>query len=200
MKFIPLIELQYFQELHDRQYHVDIYSKPLMGRLSHLLNHLNKYASSDLRRQSSYEDSLACILSMANALNVNLANAVSKTTHQIVMDLSHLLRQYHKDVLMNRYRIALTNMTKLVEGFDHVESLEYREEFKVQIVEALIILTQIREDIDEQNINTWSTEYVIKMFELKRKSIFFAQHHEQDLKDSKYQSFAALLHTLKVSQ
>ena len=93
MKFIPLLELQYFQELHDKRYHVDIYAKPLMGRLSHLVNHLNKYAASDLRRQSSYEDALACILSMANALNVNLADAISDTTQQIVMNLSEVPRQ-----------------------------------------------------------------------------------------------------------
>lgn len=193
MKFIPLLELQYFQELHDKRYHVDIYAKPLMGRLSHLVNHLNKYAASDLRRQSSYEDALACILSMANALNLNLADAISDTTQQIVMNLSEVPRQYHKSVLLNRYRIALANMTKLVEGFDHVETLEYREDFKAAIVEALIVLSQIREDIDELSLDIWTLEYIIKLFELKRKSIFYAMYHEQDLKDVKYQSFVTML-------
>lgn len=74
-----LLELQYFQELHDKQYHVDIYSKSLMARLTHLHQHLIKYSKSSYDRFHTRSKAIACILSMANSINLNLSDSLTST-------------------------------------------------------------------------------------------------------------------------
>ena len=120
-----VIDLQYFQELHDRRYHVDIHSLPLMRRVAHLHQHLVKYSSSTVKRDQTYPDALACLLSMANAFNLNISNGFGLNEYA-VNTLDDIGQEWCTDVMLEKYRQALGHMAKLLEASDHTEDYEYR--------------------------------------------------------------------------
>lgn len=186
-----ILMLQYFQELHDKQYHFDIYSKPLIDRLSHLFKHLVKYSSTELKRVSTYPDALACVLSMANVLNMDISKELEKD-NQIAYSIDTVRPVFHKDILIEQYSFALGQMAKVLEGYDHVEPIEYKASLKDWVRRILIVLLQIRVDLDELSLDTLTIEYIKKMFKLKRNHIFFAHYHDEDLKRPLYRSMVAL--------
>ncbi|ADG59917.1 hypothetical protein Acj9p017 [Acinetobacter phage Acj9] len=186
-----IIDLQYFQELHDQHYHKDVYGLPLMRRLGHLHNHLVKYDANDLKRNASYADALACILSMANALNLDITRGFEKHQSTLVMFMPDIKPKYHLSVLKTRYTEELGNMAKLLEGSDHNEPLQYKLDFGKCIIECLMVLAQIRQDIDDLSIESWVQEYVSTIFHLKTKNIFHAQIHDMNLSVPPYRSIVA---------
>lgn len=188
---LSLIHLQYFQEMHDRMYHKDIHSMPLVDRLDHLQKHLYKYQINDVQRNSRYPDALACILSFANAINVNLADAITKEQGSIVLSISDIKPKWHTSVLHDLYRNTIGCIVKTIEGHDHTETIRYREDFKRDVVVLLIVLMQIFREIDERDYLAIEDEYVTKMFDLKTKSIFYPFNDAQDSKDPVYASFKA---------
>ena len=185
-----IFDLQYFQELHDRRYHVDIHSLPLMRRIAHLHNHLVKYASSDVKRTQTYPAAVACIFSIANALNFNISNGFGKV-EQAVFTLDDVQQVYHVDQMMAQYRIQLGAFAKLVEGFDHVENLDYRARIQGVLMEILSILVQMYKYIDGGSGGVLTTEYLTTIFELKKRHIFFCHYHPEDMTNHPlYASFA----------
>lgn len=190
---LTIINLQYFQELHDRRYHVDIHSLPLMRRISHLHQHLVKYSSSSVKRDQTYPDALACILSMANAFNLSITHGFGQNEYAI-FTLDDVGQEWTCEVMMDKYRQALGRMAKLLEASDHVENYEYRVKAYSVILELFNLLIQMYKYEGENSGNTLATLYVKKIFDLKTKHIFYPHYHTEDLERHPiYSSFNSLL-------
>ena len=190
---LTIINLQYFQELHDHRYHVDIHSLPLMRRISHLHQHLVKYSSSPVKRDQTYPDALACILSMANAFNLNITCGFGQNEYAI-FTLDDVGQEWTCEVMMDKYRQALGRMAKLLEASDHVENYEYRVKAHSVILELFNLLIQMYKYEGENSGNTLATLYVKKIFDLKTKHIFYPHYHTEDLERHPiYSSFNSLL-------
>lgn len=189
---ISIIDLQYFQQLHDCTYHGDIYYMPLMKRLDHLYKHMIKYNRSDLNRFNTYSDSFACILSMANALNLDLSKGIEESQDRMIVALNDVDIIYNLTHLNSKTTSVLSKMAKLLESHDHVESLKYKEDFKAQVVDLMIVfIHQINSD--ELNVNEIIKNYVKNIFELKKKHIFFPHYHASQRLIPVYRSFENLL-------
>ena len=190
---LTIINLQYFQELHDHRYHVDIHSLPLMRRISHLHQHLVKYSSSPVKRDQTYPDALACILSMANAFNLSITHGFGQNEYAI-FTLDDVGQEWTCEVMMDKYRQALGRMAKLLEASDHVENYEYRVKAHSVILELFNLLIQMYKYEGENSGNTLATLYVKKIFDLKTKHIFYPHYHTEDLERHPiYSSFNSLL-------
>ena len=190
---LTIINLQYFQELHDHRYHVDIHSLPLMRRISHLHQHLVKYSSSPVKRDQTYPDALACILSMANAFNLNITCGFGQNEYAI-FTLDDVGQEWTCEVMVDKYRQALGRMAKLLEASDHVENYEYRVKAHSVILELFNLLIQMYKYEGENSGNTLATLYVKKIFDLKTKHIFYPHYHTEDLERHPiYSSFNSLL-------
>lgn len=181
-----ILTLQYFQEMHDRQYHADIYTLPLMRRLAHLHNHLTKYCVNKVVRADTYPKALACLLSMANALNVNVEVKMSKWSGEIVSGVEKIPLMYRADRLKQQMVECLGNMAKVLEGSDHMESIQYREKMQDLLIELFIVWAGMRVEVDEHNIQDWTFEYVYSICQVKKKSIFYAYNHASDMTNQKY--------------
>ena len=193
---LTIINLQYFQELHDHRYHVDIHSLPLMRRISHLHQHLVKYSSSPVKRDQTYPDALACILSMANAFNLNITCGFGQNEYAI-FTLDDVGQEWTCEVMMDKYRQALGRMAKLLEASDHVENYEYRVKAHSVILELFNLLIQMYKYEGENSGNTLATLYVKKIFDLKTKHIFYPHYHTEDLERHPiYHSFNSFITTI----
>ena len=193
---LTIINLQYFQELHDRRYHVDIHSLPLMRRISHLHQHLVKYSSSSVKRDQTYPDALACILSMANAFNLSITHGFGQNEYAI-FTLDDVGQGWTCEVMMDKYRQALGRMAKLLEASDHVENYEYRVKAHSVILELFNLLIQMYKYEGENSGNTLATLYVKKIFDLKTKHIFYPHYHTEDLERHPiYHSFNSFITTI----
>lgn len=193
---LTIINLQYFQELHDHRYHVDIHSLPLMRRISHLHQHLVKYSSSPVKRDQTYPDALACILSMANAFNLNITCGFGQNEYAI-FTLDDVGQEWTCEVMVDKYRQALGRMGKLLEASDHVENYEYRVKAHSVILELFNLLIQMYKYEGENSGNTLATLYVKKIFDLKTKHIFYPHYHTEDLERHPiYHSFNSFITTI----
>ena len=193
---LTIINLQYFQELHDRRYHVDIHSLPLMRRISHLHQHLVKYSSSPVKRDQTYPDALACILSMANAFNLSITHGFGQNEYAI-FTLDDVGQEWTCEVMVDKYRQALGRMAKLLEASDHVENYEYRVKAHSVILELFNLLIQMYKYEGENSGNTLATLYVKKIFDLKTKHIFYPHYHTEDLERHPiYHSFNSFITTI----
>ncbi len=193
---LTIINLQYFQELHDHRYHVDIHSLPLMRRISHLHQHLVKYSSSPVKRDQTYPDALACILSMANAFNLNITCGFGQNEYAI-FTLDDVGQEWTCEVMVDKYRQALGRMAKLLEASDHVENYEYRVKAHSVILELFNLLIQMYKYEGENSGNTLATLYVKKIFDLKTKHIFYPHYHTEDLERHPiYHSFNSFITTI----
>ena len=193
---LTIINLQYFQELHDHRYHVDIHSLPLMRRISHLHQHLVKYSSSSVKRDQTYPDALACILSMANAFNLSITHGFGQNEYAI-FTLDDVGQEWTCEVMVDKYRQALGRMAKLLEASDHVENYEYRVKAHSVILELFNLLIQMYKYEGENSGNTLATLYVKKIFDLKTKHIFYPHYHTEDLERHPiYHSFNSFITTI----
>ena len=181
------MELQYFQELHDRRYHLDIYAKPLCQRVAHLHQHLVKYSVNEMKQTQTFHDTLACLLSMSNAINVNLTNAYA-TRHQGVFSLEDLLPIYHDSYIDERYRQKLAEIAKLLEGTDHTEPVNFRERLTEYLLDLFVIIAQ-KFTRAEHSVNEVVLSYIRRIFEIKQRNMFFPFYHIEDLKIPAYAGF-----------
>lgn len=186
---VSLIELQYFQDMHDRRYHADIYGLPLMRRMAHLHNHMVKYSANKVRRLDSHCDAIACLLSMANALNISLSAVLSKWSGEFVTDMTEVPLMYRTDRLESQLSNVLGQMAKIIEGHDHTESIDYRDDLREAVIELFIVYSGIRVELDQHFWATTQTEYIQRMFDLKSKHIFYGFFTELDTQDKVYLSF-----------
>lgn len=193
--FHPKIcDLQYFQEMHDRRYHPDIHGKPLMVRVAHLHQHLVKYSSSDVKRNQTYPDALACIFSIANALNLNITYGYMQLEENIDT-LDDFTKIYHDDRLVEQYRIEMGKLAKLLEGFDHVESLDYRKLVCTALLRVLSILIQLNQ-MDGNTPTSLGRDYLKTIFKIKARNIFYCHYHTEDYNTPVYRSLHLLAESM----
>lgn len=138
---IFLRRLTWFQHQHDYHFHHDIAYLPKMKRFNHLVHHMNKYVS-DRMRPNRCEDMLAVILSSAVTFNIDL-NKVINTIHRHDGNVQPTDALIHfaadRDVIENAYRVSLSNISKVIEGFDHIEDINYIGEIEKFLVTVFLL-------------------------------------------------------------
>lgn len=137
-------DLMWFQRQHDKNYHHDIYVMPTMKRIQHLVNHINKYYhvqfkehSATTNNQKQYKDTLSCLLSICGTLGFNPFKGADGAFGAI--DIS----KYDRYAANMHFRDALCRITKALEGFDHIEDIDYRgvmQESLVVMMETLVTM------------------------------------------------------------
>lgn len=125
---LTFVELMWYQHVHDKDYHHDIFVMPTMRRIQHLVNHISKYHRRNFnetnmeRTTHLYKDTLACIFSIAGTLGYDIGKGV--VTGGVIQEIT--VPRFDNYAVYNHMTDALDNMTKAIEGFDHIENLNYR--------------------------------------------------------------------------
>lgn len=125
---LPILDLQWFQRCHDNHYHRDVYYMQTIPRIRHLHNHLVKYANrnfNEFHENTSFPDALACIFSIADALNMSISKQAEKLGYKAntIGDI-----EIHIDpfAAYKNFQIRLAEMAKVLEGWDHIEDIDYQ--------------------------------------------------------------------------
>ena len=120
------VKVMWFQNCHDKYYHTDIYNLPMMRRLNHLNSHLvkymskyNKYLLTGAQQKELIVDGIICCISALCALHYNpqRATVADFFVGQRILSIEEI------DVEIGR-------IAKVLEGWDHLEDINYREELK----------------------------------------------------------------------
>jgi len=151
-----LLQLQREQFDHDEYYHREIARLDMKTRLTHLTLHFAKYVgylgklSDDLTANSPslqrvLVDSLIIAISMANTLNMRIVDKID-TKSCSNASLDELSRQLARSTalgngsLLRNLLVAMSQstgrMAKACEGLDHIESVDFREELKIAVIEV----------------------------------------------------------------
>lgn len=125
---LPILELQWFQRCHDNHYHRDVYYMQTIPRIRHLHNHLVKYANrnfNELNDETNFPDALACIFSMADALNMSISKQAEKLGYKAntIGDIEIHIDPY---AAYKHFQMRLAEMAKALEGWDHIEDIDYQ--------------------------------------------------------------------------
>lgn len=180
---VPTLSLMWFQEVHNRNYHQDIYHLPPMRQLAHFNNHLVKYNAEidralDLGQtlHGKILDGMICCLSALSRLNYNIARHVDEATGKLktvtFFDLYALITICRWSEMQQITR----HISKLVEGWDHLEKLNYRDDLCKYFSEAFMIYYGMYIDGGKKG---FVNDYVNRLTEIKKKNMFhedYLQH------------------------
>lgn len=128
-------DMHWRQEEHDRLFHWDIFSLSKHDRLKHLTLHLAKYqgkylasqaAADDGKKFGTVVDALIVLLSMANVIGYKIKNSAEPSVG------------FSYDSII----IETSNLCKVIEALDHMESLDFRQEIQ-KAIEKLVYLWQV---------------------------------------------------------
>jgi hypothetical protein len=193
---LSLDDIQYYQELHDKRYHVDIYTMPLLKRIAHLHQHLVKYTNSRVSSETKQEDMLACILSIANALGVRLS--VELREFDILVDtLDDIKPYFDANTLAPQLNTVLSRIAKMLEGMDHHEYINVRKGLSSQVAMALLILVH-QYTLDHTSPDTLVTSWIIRLRSIKEKNIWHSHYHLLDMKEHPiYNSVTSWLYAIQ---
>lgn len=183
-----IISLQWFQEMHDAKYHRDVCTMPRMQRLTHLHQHLVKYSASELKRTETYPKALACLLSMANTLNVDIATAVTGLQGSLVKNFTQMKPRYAPEILEDAQQELLGSMAKVLEARDHDESIAYKTDMSQYVAKYLVILLQNYNKDDLGCLNALINQYINTLCEIKKANVFYPFYHTEDCKNETYYS------------
>lgn len=145
---LPLIDLQWYQHLHDKNYHHDVYVMQNMKRIQHLVNHISKYHRRNFNETDTnpekhlYKDTIACIFSIAGTLGFDLTKVANEKGMDIktISDIKPIFDDY---AVYNHMNDALDNLTKALEGWDHIEDIDYRTVIKDNTLTLLLCTFQL---------------------------------------------------------
>lgn len=121
-------ELMWFQRVHNKDYHQDIYHMPTMRQIQHHCNHLSKYFHAQfndtgiIKEEAKFKDALACIFSMCAVLGFNPLKHMECGGAFGNIDI----HEYDRYGAPSHFRDALSKVIKAVEGYDHIEDIDYR--------------------------------------------------------------------------
>lgn len=90
-----ILNLQWYQELHNRRFHHDIYVLSKMRKVSHLVHHLSKYINAEEVSDNLLVDIFACTLSIASALNIDIGKTVGEDYTGLFNQCVFTKRYYH---------------------------------------------------------------------------------------------------------
>lgn len=170
-----LIKVMWFQHRHDQTYHTDIANMPMMAKINHLNNHLvkymsryNKYQLTGTTNKELIVDALICCISALSALHYNPKGMTLPDffVSQRILSLDEV------DVEIGR-------VSKVLEGWDHVEIINYREE----LVNSFTMLTASLLNVYYSNVGTSFVfkDYQPRLNGIKHKNPF----HEFFLEEGK---------------
>lgn len=140
-------EMQWRQEEHDKLFHWDIYSLSKPNRLKHLIFHMAKYqgkyleqyaVGNQVKKREVVIDAFIVLTSMANVLGYKIQGiAVASPGFSF-----------------NEIVIETGRLCKVIEAWDHMESLDFKTEF-IRLIENLWRLWEmlpVDEDIRWQHM------------------------------------------------
>ena len=134
-----LIKVMWFQHVHDQNYHRDIAHMPMMQRVGHLNNHLVKYTTRYIKfsltgTYAAVEivDGIICCISALSSLHYNPMKLTLPEffVNQRVMPVEETLTE-------------IGRISKILEGWDHLEDIDYRAELKESFCVVLASLLNI---------------------------------------------------------
>lgn len=185
-----LLNAQWYQYLHDRDYHHDVYVMPIMKKVSHLTHHLIKY-NHGLKPDNYHADTLACLLSMAGALNISLTKSFTKMELDIKF-INGLVPYYINDRIDVLIGDNLKILSKSIEAWDHIEKYDYRDQIEKAICSLMILNFQSfmvsfgnKPNIEESSIELFSVWFK-RLNDIKQNHVFYKYHHDSQLKNPTY--------------
>lgn len=160
-----LVALVRGQRQHDERAHRDVYYLPSVRRITHLAQHVSKYAARLLSGQSSVEpdrqvvertivDTTLIALSSTELLRIDLATlAPPEATAFDLVDLGQYRVKLAGEAagelqwLVHRLVAIAGGMSKALESLDHLEAYPYREALDrctVQLLDACLVAAATR--------------------------------------------------------
>ena len=130
---IPWKELQQTQEIHDQNYHRDVYNFSLIKQINHLVLHYCKYigrAVEAIDTKAMTTEHLGFLLTETGIISLSAANALQVSLDQRVAQ--PLLEYTPKNLdqlypLFIQAAIPTGKMAKALESLDHEENLPWKE-------------------------------------------------------------------------
>lgn len=184
---VSILSLMWFQECHNRYYHRDIHHLQTMKAISHFQHHLVKYNGQidrqlDIGKFAKVEiiDAMICCIGALSRLNFDMSELYRKVMGETKTSKLYVtfpdLYQIYSILRWNEISVVLQNISKLVEGWDHVEALPYREGLTKNFSEAFMVYYGLYIDSGETG---FVDAYVDRLTKIKEKNMF----HEDYLKD-----------------
>lgn len=181
---LSLINVQFYQHMHDAKYHHDIFVLTKMRKVSHLTHHLIKY-NNGIRGEHYYADSLACILSMANAFNIHLSKELRKM-EMVVNTIEEAKPYYSNERIDTLIGNNLKALSKAIEAFDHIEEFDYHGQISKCVCNLFILIHQSfaknHPDLHAGNSANLFIRWFERLSMIKQKHVFYEFFHEEDLK------------------
>lgn len=186
-----ILDLQWYQHLHDGRYHRDIAVMPTMRRLNHLTHHLVKYSDNPHKGADYYTDSIACILSMAGGFNMSLAKAMNLYVITPVEGIESIGYLWNDEILAQLFKKHIQTLSKAIEAFDHIEKYEYRTKIEEAIAHLFIIVFQqfgitISEGTRQDKNLLLIKRYMERLEEIKKRHVFHSYFHEELSRNKTY--------------
>lgn len=138
-----IIDLMFYQYLHDKNYHHDIYVLNRKARLNHLVHHLHKYNNAGIKPAMWLEDMLACILSLAGTMNLHLDKVLGGLHHCEINTIEDIKPLYATEVVNVKVDEYLRLLSKTMESLDHVEDFDYNGSLRIAISNLFILVFQL---------------------------------------------------------
>lgn len=140
-----LLDLTWYQRQHDQNYHHDVWIMPAMGKISHLTHHLNKYITRIGVDKNAEIDIFVTVLSMSTVFPTNLGTVIASKLSRPVTTIDQVEPLFNPDesTIQHQLRVHVSHLSKLVEGFDHIESINYREQINSTIAMLFILSMQL---------------------------------------------------------
>lgn len=183
---ITILDIQFYQYLHDRKYHHDINVMKTFNKISHLQHHLVKY-SNGVRKDDYFTDTLACLLSMADTINCSIVKELNKLDMPTPTGNFHdIISIYADNYLENKFDNELKNISKLIEGYDHAEGLAYKPDLARYITSLIIILIQQYKRDRELTTDDLISAYVQRLETIKKYNVFYEYFHGEDSSNPTY--------------
>lgn len=184
---VSVLSLMWFQECHNRHYHQDIHHLQTMKAISHFQHHLVKYNGGidrqlDVGKYAKVEiiDAMICCIGALSRLNFDMSELYRKKIGETKKSKPYVtfpdLYQTCSILRWGDVGSVLQNISKLVEGWDHVEALPYRGGLIQNFTDAFMIYYGLYLDSGEKG---FVDAYVDRLTKIKEKNMF----HEDYLKD-----------------
>lgn len=176
---LPLIKLQWYQELHDKYFHRDVWVMSNMKRLSHLSSHLVKYTQG-MSQPNTWIDMLACTLSIANTFNLSFTRMYVRLGYhaQCIRDVPFTFNN-SLEILESEMKNVLQRIAKLVEGWDHIETIQHRQELENILPKLLSLICQRALLADpELTLREFYGAYFDRLTGIQSNHMFYVFHRE----------------------
>lgn len=197
-KPLTYLDLCWHQHIHDSVAHRDIVVLPKMKRLSHLNHHMTKYLNRISNEAEVFADMLAVTLSATFAFQFDLGKELAKLCESPykTLTLDNPPRRYleDKDDLIQMLRSNLSNQSKTIESFDHLEDHDYYGNIRKQLSVNIILIFQLHYVTIkhgwsyEESVRSLIFKYYARLKSIREANPFYDYFQEELDKLSSFQS------------